>query len=154
MQACHRGFSPSMNIWYNKRKAPPRFELGISCLLDRRFNQLSHGASGGGKFAETKFTFHLTWCAFSGISWERRKQYMIVRNAIVTDVQLGGFNHVNTYHGIHGRLMSSRLDLRPEWYITWPGNILVIVDEYLKFAWKRDSCTTAPVVHRAAVLDP
>ena len=30
----------------NKRlsKAPPRFELGISCLLDRRFNQLSHGA--------------------------------------------------------------------------------------------------------------
>ena len=27
-----------------KRKAPPRFELGISCLLDRRFNQLSHGA--------------------------------------------------------------------------------------------------------------
>ena len=25
-------------------KAPPRFELGISCLLDRRFNQLSHGA--------------------------------------------------------------------------------------------------------------
>lgn len=27
------------------KKAPPRFELGISCLLDRRFNQLSHGAS-------------------------------------------------------------------------------------------------------------
>ena len=27
-----------------KSKAPPRFELGISCLLDRRFNQLSHGA--------------------------------------------------------------------------------------------------------------
>ena len=27
-----------------KMKAPPRFELGISCLLDRRFNQLSHGA--------------------------------------------------------------------------------------------------------------
>ena len=25
-------------------KAPPRFELGISCLLDRRFNQLGHGA--------------------------------------------------------------------------------------------------------------
>ena len=28
-----------------KSKAPPRFELGISCLLDRRFNQLSHGAA-------------------------------------------------------------------------------------------------------------
>ena len=29
----------------NKRiKAPPRVELGISCLRDRRFNQLSHGA--------------------------------------------------------------------------------------------------------------
>ena len=27
-----------------KNQAPPRFELGISCLLDRRFNQLSHGA--------------------------------------------------------------------------------------------------------------
>ena len=25
-------------------KAPTRFELMISCLLDRRFNQLSHGA--------------------------------------------------------------------------------------------------------------
>ena len=33
--------------WEKKEKkseAPPRFELGISCLLDRRFNQLSHGA--------------------------------------------------------------------------------------------------------------
>ena len=28
-----------------KSEAPPRFELGISCLLDRRFNQLSHGAA-------------------------------------------------------------------------------------------------------------
>ena len=27
------------------QKAPPRFELGISCLLDRRFNQLSHDAA-------------------------------------------------------------------------------------------------------------
>ena len=26
-------------------KAPARFELAISCLLDRRFNQLSHGAA-------------------------------------------------------------------------------------------------------------
>ena len=25
-------------------QAPTRFELVISCLLDRRFNQLSHGA--------------------------------------------------------------------------------------------------------------
>ena len=29
----------------NKIKAPARFELAISCLLDRRFNQLSHGAT-------------------------------------------------------------------------------------------------------------
>ena len=29
----------------NKNKAPTRFELVISCLLDRRFNQLSHGAT-------------------------------------------------------------------------------------------------------------
>ena len=29
---------------YMKMKAPARFELAISCLLDRRFNQLSHGA--------------------------------------------------------------------------------------------------------------
>ena len=27
-----------------QKKAPARFELAISCLLDRRFNQLSHGA--------------------------------------------------------------------------------------------------------------
>ena len=31
-----------------KNEAPPRFELGISCLLDRRFNQLSHGAIHAG----------------------------------------------------------------------------------------------------------
>ena len=32
-------------VWYkNIKKAPARFELTISCLLDRRFNQLSHGA--------------------------------------------------------------------------------------------------------------
>ena len=28
-------------------KAAARFELTISCLLDRRFNQLSHGAEVG-----------------------------------------------------------------------------------------------------------
>ena len=27
-----------------QKEAPARFELTISCLLDRRFNQLSHGA--------------------------------------------------------------------------------------------------------------
>ena len=32
-----------------RKKAPPGFEPGISCLLDRRFNQLSHGAGGGGR---------------------------------------------------------------------------------------------------------
>ena len=32
------------NVGEKKSEAPPRFELGISCLLDRRFNQLSHGA--------------------------------------------------------------------------------------------------------------
>ena len=30
---------------FAQNEAPPRFELGISCLLDRRFNQLSHGAA-------------------------------------------------------------------------------------------------------------
>ena len=30
---------------FAQNEAPPRFELGISCLLDRRFNQLSHGAN-------------------------------------------------------------------------------------------------------------
>ena len=29
---------------HRPKKAPARFELAISCLLDRRFNQLSHGA--------------------------------------------------------------------------------------------------------------
>ena len=33
-----------MPNWYLSKKAPARFELAISCLLDRRFNQLSHGA--------------------------------------------------------------------------------------------------------------
>jgi hypothetical protein len=28
-----------------ENKAPTSFELVISCLLDRRFNQLSHGAT-------------------------------------------------------------------------------------------------------------
>ena len=34
----------NLSISWVKNEAPPRFELGISCLLDRRFNQLSHGA--------------------------------------------------------------------------------------------------------------
>ena len=34
------------NRWGKKsKKAPVGFELTISCLLDRRFNQLSHGAT-------------------------------------------------------------------------------------------------------------
>ena len=36
-----------ISFWKNKVEALPRFELGISCLLDRRFNQLSHRASLG-----------------------------------------------------------------------------------------------------------
>ena len=36
-----------LNLTAKKGEAPPRFELGISCLLDRRFNQLSHGAAWG-----------------------------------------------------------------------------------------------------------
>ena len=31
-------------VFYYSQKALLRFELRISCLLDRRFNQLSHGA--------------------------------------------------------------------------------------------------------------
>ena len=31
---------------FYKSQVPPWFEHGISCLLDRRFNQLSHGTSG------------------------------------------------------------------------------------------------------------
>ena len=46
-----------------KSEAPPRFELGISCLLDRRFNQLSHGAgvlgTGGNICALVSFTLCL-----------------------------------------------------------------------------------------------
>ena len=30
--------------FFCQKEAPARFELTISCLLDRRFNQLSHGA--------------------------------------------------------------------------------------------------------------
>ena len=33
-----------MKLHKMKKQAPARFELAISCLLDRRFNQLSHGA--------------------------------------------------------------------------------------------------------------
>ena len=37
-----KGFFPFCFSW--QKEAPARFELTISCLLDRRFNQLSHGA--------------------------------------------------------------------------------------------------------------
>ena len=37
-------FFQNIKIWHLDKKAPARFELAISCLLDRRFNQLSHGA--------------------------------------------------------------------------------------------------------------
>jgi hypothetical protein len=42
-------------------KAPARFELAISCLLDRRFNQLSHGAElpGGDQMLYTFSTGRL-----------------------------------------------------------------------------------------------
>ena len=33
-----------LKVEFKNIKAPARFELAISCLLDRRFNQLSHGA--------------------------------------------------------------------------------------------------------------
>ena len=39
-----------------KKEAPARFELTISCLLDRRFNQLSHGAIPS--FAQLKLSQH------------------------------------------------------------------------------------------------
>ena len=43
-------------------KAPPRFELGISCLLDRRFNQLSHGAlSAGGSMSVHLILVEAKW---------------------------------------------------------------------------------------------
>ena len=36
----------NLHLKYSKwcKKAPEGFEPSISCLLDRRFNQLSHGA--------------------------------------------------------------------------------------------------------------
>ena len=34
------------NVKIKTKKALLRFELRISCLLDRRFNQLSHRATG------------------------------------------------------------------------------------------------------------
>ena len=37
-------FGQNIEILQLDKKAPARFELAISCLLDRRFNQLSHGA--------------------------------------------------------------------------------------------------------------
>ena len=40
-------FKAALQGKYVKTKAPARFELAISCLLDRRFNQLSHGAMLG-----------------------------------------------------------------------------------------------------------
>lgn len=36
---------PNTLVFKKVFKAPARFELAISCLLDRRFNQLSHGAA-------------------------------------------------------------------------------------------------------------
>ena len=42
-----------------QKEAPARFELTISCLLDRRFNQLSHGAVLDSKRFFKKFTKQL-----------------------------------------------------------------------------------------------
>ena len=50
-----------------KSEAPPRFELGISCLLDRRFNQLSHGATA------SLHCFSLT-CMYAGFPREHMKK--------------------------------------------------------------------------------
>ena len=42
------GFMRGLNK--RKNKAPEGFEPSISCLLDRRFNQLSHGATSYSMF--------------------------------------------------------------------------------------------------------
>ena len=44
------------NVQVTTRKAPLGFEPRISCLLDRRFNQLSHGAKDTQKFSEGVYT--------------------------------------------------------------------------------------------------
>ena len=51
-------------------KAPPRFELGISCLLDRRFNQLSHGA----KLADIKHIVGLKCTIWGKVLEEVKKK--------------------------------------------------------------------------------
>ena len=49
------------------KKAPARFELTISCLLDRRFNQLSHGAIPS--FAQLKLSQH--GMILQNYTWEK-----------------------------------------------------------------------------------
>ena len=46
-----------------KNEAPARFELAISCLLDRRFNQLSHGAGVVDKLLQDAYneTKYMLW---------------------------------------------------------------------------------------------
>ena len=48
-----------------KSKAPARFELAISCLLDRRFNQLSHGAGLRKQALDFGLVFHVFLQVFS-----------------------------------------------------------------------------------------
>ena len=46
---------------WKEQKAPLGFEPRISCLLDRRFNQLSHGAT---LLDEVSWRWHIGWLTY------------------------------------------------------------------------------------------
>ena len=50
--------SKNIEIQNEIKKALLRFELRISCLLDRRFNQLSHRAISASRWSINKYSWH------------------------------------------------------------------------------------------------
>ena len=61
-------FCQNYKIYLLVKKAPARFELAISCLLDRRFNQLSHGAG-------VKTVGHMFVCDKTQDVWKIKKDF-------------------------------------------------------------------------------
>ena len=83
----HIGFWSFLTGYFevSVKKAPPGFEPGISCLLDRRFNQLSHGARykiHSYKIYLTKSSIafvHRFWAACAG--WNMSTNYLKKKKA-------------------------------------------------------------------------
>ena len=72
---CPTFCSKNIEIQNEIKKALLRFELRISCLLDRRFNQLSHRAISASRWSINKYSWH-SWPFLVHLSFHNATIYV------------------------------------------------------------------------------